>query len=149
MQKEMEPMNANHGREINSMQRKLSTMDEEMTIMRFNYYNQLPTMQENHKKEINSMQHCLMTIKEKDDKVIKDMETNQIYLQKKLLTMKEDHTREITAIKVEYSSQINQEPPHLSQQAPSYYGEVIGSIERWLIEGDPDKLKNDQRSDAR
>ena len=101
-------------------------------------------MQENQKKEINSMQHCLMTIKEKDDKVIKDMEANQICLQKKLLTMEEDHTREISAIKVEHSSQINQEPSHLSQQAPSYYEEVIGSIERWLIEGDPDKLKNDK-----
>ena len=32
----------------------------------------------------------------------------------------------------------------MSQQAPSYYEEVIGSIERWLIEGDPDKLKNDK-----
>ena len=30
------------------------------------------------------------------------------------------------------------------QQAPSYYEEVIGSIERWLIEGDPDKIKNDK-----
>ena len=99
-----------------------------------------------------------MTIKEKDNKVIKDMEANRICLQK----------REISAMKVERSSQINvitkqvhkfqqrikdernqetstdQEPSHLLQQAPSYYEEVIGSIERWLIEGDPDKIKNDK-----
>ena len=30
------------------------------------------------------------------------------------------------------------------QQVPSYYEEVIDSIERWLIEGDPDRLKNDK-----
>ena len=62
-------------------------MYEEMTIMTFDHNNQLATMQENHKKEINSMQHCLMTIKEKNDKVIKDMEASQICLQNKLLTM--------------------------------------------------------------
>ena len=44
---------------------------------------------------------------------------------------------------------IDQEPSHLPQQAPSYYEEVTGSIERWLIEGDPDKIKNDKRSNAR
>jgi len=38
-------------------------------------------MQANHKEEINSMQYCLMNIKEKNDKVIKDME--------------EDHDRKI------------------------------------------------------
>jgi len=32
----------------------------------------------------------------------------------------------------------------LSQQAPSHYEEVISSIERWLIEGDLDKIKNDK-----
>jgi len=82
--------------------------------------------------------------------------------------MEEDHTREISAMKVEHSSQINaitiqvnkfqqrikdernqetsidQEPSHLLQQEPSYYEEVNGSIERWLIEGDPDKIKNDK-----
>ena len=122
--------------------------------MTFDHNNQLANMQANHKKEINSMQHCLMNIKEKNDKVIKDME--------------EDHARQISAIKVEHSSQINaikiqvqklqqwsedernqgtsidQEPSHLSQQVPSYYEEVIGSIERWLIEGDPDRFKNDK-----
>ena len=64
-------------------------------------------MQANHKEEINSMQHCLMTIKEKDDKIIKDMEANQICLQEKLLTMEEDHAREISAMKVEHSSQMD------------------------------------------
>ena len=82
--------------------------------------------------------------------------------------MEEDHARQISAIKVEHSSQIDaikihvqkfqqwledernrrtstdQEPSHLLQQVPSYYEEVIGSIERWLIEGDPDRLKNDK-----
>ena len=102
-----------------------------------------------------------MTIKAKDGKVIKDMEANQICLQNKLLTMEEDHAKEISAIKVEHSSQMdaikiqvqrfqqlederNQEPSRLQQQAPSYYKEVIDSIERWLIEGDPDRLKNDK-----
>jgi len=30
------------------------------------------------------------------------------------------------------------------QQAPSYYEEVIGSIKRWLIKGDLDKIKNNK-----
>ena len=168
LEENMATIKSNHDSEINSMQNKLLTMDEEMTIMTFDHNNQLATMQANHKKEINSMQHCLMTIKEKNDRVIKDMEANQICLQNKLLTMEEDHAWEINAMKVEHSSQINaitiqvhkfqqrikdernqetsidQEPSHLLQQAPSYYEEVIGSIERWLIEGDPDKIKNDK-----
>jgi len=155
--KEIEAMKINHDTEISFMQSKLSGLEEKMT-----------TMQTNHKEEINSMQHCLMTIKEKDDKMIKDMKANQICLQKKLLTMEEDHAREINAMKVEHFSQINaitiqvhkfqqqikderkqetsinQEPSHLLQQAPSYYEEVIGSIEKWLIEGDLDKIKNDK-----
>ena len=146
--KEIEAMKANHDTKISFMQSKLSGLEENMM-----------TMQANHEKEINSMQHCLMTIKEKDDKVIKDMEANQICLQKKLLTMEEDHARKISAIKVEYSSQIDaikiqvqkfqqwsedkrnqgtsidQEPPYLLQQAPSYY-EILCSIEKWIIEGD-------------
>jgi len=139
LEENMTTMKANHDREINFMQNKLLTMEEEMTIMTFDHKSQLATMQANHKEEINSMQHCLMIIKEKDDKVIRDMEANQICLQKKLLIMEVDHTREIRAVKVEHFSQINQEPSHLSQQTPSYYEEVIGSIER-----DPDKLKNDK-----
>ena len=38
-QKEIETMKDNHGREIDSMQSKLLTMDEEVTIMRFDYNN--------------------------------------------------------------------------------------------------------------
>jgi len=156
LEENMTTMKTNHDREINSMQNNLLTMDEEMTIMTFDHNNQLATIQANHKEEINSMQHCLMTIKEKDNKVIKDMEANQICLQKRVLTMEKDHAREISAMKVEHSSQINaitiqvhkfqqqikdernqktsidQEPSHLLQQAPSYYDEVIGSIERWV-----------------
>ena len=95
-----------------------------------------------------------MNIKEKNDKVIKDME--------------DDHARQINAIKVEHSSQMDaikiqvqrfqqlaedkrnqqtstdQESSHLLQQDSSYYWEVVDSIERWLIEGDPDRLKNDK-----
>jgi len=93
---EIEAMKTNHDTEISFMQSKLSGLEENMT-----------TMQANHKKEINSMQRCLMTIKEKDDKVIKDMEANQICLQNKLLTMEEDHAREISAMKVEHSSQMD------------------------------------------
>ena len=94
------------------------------------------------------MQHCLMDIEEKSDKVIKHMQ--------------EHHAIQISAIRDECSSQMdairiqvqkiqqwsddkrNQEPSHLPQQVPSYYEEVIGSIERWLIEGDPDRLKKDK-----
>jgi len=76
--KEMETMKANHDGEINYVQNKLLTMNEEMTIMTFDYSNQLATMQANHKKEINSMKHFLMTIKERNDKVIKDIETSHM-----------------------------------------------------------------------
>jgi len=154
LEENMVTMKADHDREIDSMQNKLLIMDEEMTIMTFDHNNQLATMQANHEEEINSIQHCLMDIKEKNDKVIKNME--------------EHHARQISAIKVEHSSQMDaikiqvqkfqqwsddkrnqgtstdQEPSHLLQQVPSYYEEVIDSIERWLIEGDPDKLKNDK-----
>ena len=51
----MTTMKANYDTEINSMQNKLLTMDEEMTIMTFDHNNQLATMQANHKEEINSM----------------------------------------------------------------------------------------------
>jgi len=171
LEENMTTMKANHDREINSMQNKLLTMDEEMTIMTFDHNNQFATMQPNHKEEINSMQHCLMTIKEKDDKVIKDMEANKICLQNKLLTMEEDHAREISAMKVEHSSQmdaikiqfqkfqqqledernqgtsIDQEPPYLLQQTSSYY-EVLCSTEKWIIEGDLDKREINNHIDA-
>ena len=81
--------------------------------------------------------------------------------------MQEYHARQINDIKVEHSRQIDairmqvqrfqqlenernqgtstdQEPSHLLQQDSSYYWEVVDSIERWLIEGDPDRLKNDR-----
>lgn len=124
--------------------------------MRFD--NQLAIIQANREKEINSMQHCLVTIKVDNDKVIKGMEAGQICLQNKLLTMEENHAKEVNARKVEHSTQmdaitiqvhkfqhgsedrrnketsIDPKPPCLLQQAPSYY-EVICSIEKWLIEG--------------
>ena len=34
-------------------------------------------------------------------------------------------------------------PPSALKQAPSYYEETISSIEKWLIEGDPDKRKTE------
>lgn len=88
--------------------------------------------------------------------------------QNKLLNMEENHAKEVSAMKVEHSSQMDaitmqvqkfqhqsedernketstdQKPPYLLQQAPSYYEEVICSIEKWLIEGDPDKIKIDK-----
>lgn len=130
--KEIEAMKTNHDTEISFMQSKLSGLEENMT-----------NMQANHKEKINSMQYCLMTIKEKNDKVIKDMEEN--------------HAREISAIKVEHSSQmdaikiqfqkfqqqsedernrgmsIDQKPLYLLQQAPSCY-EVLCSIENCFDE---------------
>ena len=48
-----------------------------------------------------------MTMKEKDDKVIKDLEASQICLQNKLLSMEEDHAKEVSVIKVEYSNQMD------------------------------------------
>lgn len=154
LEENMMTMKVDHDREINSMQNKLLTMDEEMTIMMFNHNNQLVTMQENHKEEINSMQHCLMNIKEKNDKVIKDMEKHHA---KKISAIKAEHSSQMDAIKIQVQkfqqwsedkrnqgTSIYQESSHLLQQVPSYYEEVIGSIERWLIEGDPDRLKNDK-----
>ena len=38
----------------------------------------------------------------------------------------------------------NHKPPCLLQQVPSYYEKVICSIEKWLIEGDPDKTEIDK-----
>lgn len=154
LEENMVTIKADHDREIDSMQNKLLTMDKEMTIMTFNHNNQVADMQVNHKEEINFMQRCLMDIKEENVKVIKDMQ--------------EHHARQINTIKVEHSSQVDaikrqvqkfqqqsedeknqgtstgQKPSHLLQQVPSYYEEVISSIERWLIEGDLDRLKNDK-----
>ena len=64
-------------------------------------------MEANHKKEINYMQNCFMGMKAKNDKVIKDMEASQICLQNNLLSMEEDHAREINAMKVEHSNQMD------------------------------------------
>ena len=140
--------------------------------MRFDYNNQ----QGNHKKEINYMHHCFMGMKAKNEKVIKDVEVGQVCLQSKLLTMEENHAKEVIAMKVEHSSQMDaiaiqlqkfqhrlederkkemstdQKHPYLLQQAPSYYEEVICSIEKWLIEGDPDKMeinKNQMQNEER
>ena len=112
-------------------------------------------------------------MKAKNEKVIKDMEAGQICLQNKLLTMDENHAKEVIAMKVEHSSRmdaitiqlqkfqhrskdernketsLDQKPPYLLQEAPSYYEEVICSTEKWLIEGDLDKIENDKRSDAK
>jgi len=154
LEESMTTMKADHDREIDSMQNKLLTMDEEMTIMTFDHNNQLATMQANHKEEINSMQHCLMDIKEKNDKVIKDMEEHHA---RKISAIKDEHSSQMDAIKIQVQklqqwsedkrdqgTSTDQEPSHLFQQVPSYYEEVIGSIERWLIEGDPDRLENDK-----
>ena len=67
--------------------------------------------------------------------------------------MKVEHSSQIDAIKIQVQNiqqwsedernqgtSINQEPPYLLQQAPSYY-EVLCSIEKWIIEGDLDKRK--------
>lgn len=64
-------------------------MDEEMTIMRFNYNNQLATMQADHKKEISYMKNCFMGMKAKNDKIIKNMEVGQISLHNRLLAIEE------------------------------------------------------------
>ena len=48
-----------------------------------------------------------MGIKAKNDKAIKDMEASQICLQNNLLSMEENHAREVSAMKVEHSSQMD------------------------------------------
>jgi len=82
--------------------------------------------------------------------------------------MEENHAKEVNAMKVEHYNQmdaiiiqvqkpqhqsederneetsIDHKPPYLLQQAPSYYEEVICSIEKWLIEGDSDKIEIDK-----
>lgn len=119
------------------------------------------------------MQHYFMTIKANNDKVIKNMEVGQICLQNKLLTMEENHSKEVSAMKDEHSTHMDaitihvqkfqhqsedernketskdHKPPCLLQQAPSYYEEVICSIVKSLIEGDPDKMEiNKNQVDA-
>ena len=153
LEENMVTMKADHDKEIDSMQSKLLTMDEEMTIMTFNHNNQLADMQANHKEEINFMQHYLMDIKEKNHKVIKDMEEHHA---RQIGDIKVEHSRQMDAIRIQVQrfqqledernqvTSIDQEPSHVLQQASSYYEEVIDSIERWLIEGDPDRLKNDK-----
>ena len=46
-------------------------------------------MQADHKKELNYMQNCFVDMKAKNDKIIKDMEVGQIYLQNRLLAIEE------------------------------------------------------------
>ena len=50
------------------------------------------------------MQNCFMGMKAKNEKVIKDVEAGQICIQNKLLSMEENHTKEVNAMKVEHSS---------------------------------------------
>lgn len=52
-------------------------------------------MKANHDREMSFMQNFLMTIKTNNDKVIKDMEVGQICLKNKLLTMEENHAKEV------------------------------------------------------
>lgn len=112
-----------------------------------------------------------MGMKEENEKVTKDVEAGQICLHNKLLTMEENHAKEVSAMKLEHSNQmdaitiqvqklqhqtedernketsIDHKPPYLLQQAPSYY-EVLCSIEKWLIEGDLDKMEINNQIDA-
>lgn len=175
-QNRIEAMEADHGKERTSMQNCL-------LVMRAKHAKEMETIKANHDKEMSSMQNCLMTIKTDNDKVIKNMEAGQICLQNKLLTMEENHAKEVSAMKVEHSNQMdaitiekiilqnklqvmekiqiqgfqhglederNRETSTdhkllcLLQQAPSYYEEVICSIEKWLIEGDLDKREIDK-----
>ena len=86
--------------------------------------------------------------------------------------MEENHAKEVSAMKFEHSNQTDaitiqvhkfqhqsedernketstdHKPPYLLQQAPSYYEEVICSIEKWLIEGDLDKGEINNQVDA-
>lgn len=194
---------SHHEKEMSTIQVKYNTMmeatesghDKERTsmqsyllVMREKHAKEMETMKANHDREISSMQNCLMTIKVDNDKVIKDMEASQICLQIKLLTMEENHGKEVNAMKIEHSNQMDaitienitlqiklqimekiqvqkfqhrsedernkematdHKPPCMLHQDPPYYEEVICSIEKWLIEGDPNKMEIDKnRVDA-
>ena len=110
-----------------------------------------------------------MAMKAGNDKIIKNMETGPMSLQHRLLTVEKSHAKEISTIKVKHSNQItviqnklekmershiqnvqprselstNHRPPSFLKKTPSYYEETISSIEKWLIEGDPDKRKTE------
>jgi len=137
--REMEIVQNQHAKEIEAMKTKYET--------------EIGNMQANHEEEINSMQHCLMNIKEENVKVIKDMEEHHAG---QISAIKIEHSRQMDAIRIQVQkfqqledernqiASIDQEPSHLLQQTPSYYEEVISAVERWSIEGDPDRLKNDK-----
>ena len=73
-----------------------------LLVMREKHAKEMETMKANHDREMSSMQNFLMTIKADNDKVIKDMEAGQICLYNKLLTMEENHAKEVSAMKVEH-----------------------------------------------
>ena len=158
--KEIEAIKTNYETEIRIMQSRLSVLEENMVTMKanhdreidsmtFNHNNQLDNMQANHKEEINFMQHYLMDIKEKNNKMIKDMEEHHA---RQIGDIKVEHSRQMDAIRIQVQrfqqledernqqTSTDQESSHLLQQDSSYYEEVIDSIERWLIEGDSDRL---------
>jgi len=74
--------------------------------------------------------------------------------------MKVEHSSQIDAIKIQVQKfqqcsedernqgmSIDQEPPYLLQQAPSFYA-VLCSTEKWIIEGDLDKREINNQIDA-
>lgn len=118
---------------------------------------------------MNYMHNCFVEMKVNNDKMIKDMETGQMSLQHRLLTIEKSYEKEISTIKVKHSNQMtvihnklekmershiqniqsrselstDHRPLSLLKQAPPYYEETISSIEKWLIEDDLDKRKTE------
>jgi len=82
-------------------------MQNYLLVMREKHAKEMETMKANHDREMSSMQNCLITIKADNDNVIKDMEVGQICLQNKLLIIEENHAKEVSAMKVEHSSQMD------------------------------------------
>ena len=86
--KEMETMKANHDREINFMQSKLSGLEENMKIMELNHSNQVTAMKASYREEISSIQNRLSTMDE-------EMAIMKFDYNNELTTMQANHKKEI------------------------------------------------------
>ena len=131
-------------------------MIQNMEANQINLQNRINTIEASHAQEINVMKNKL--------KMMEVNHSNQMSLEHNLLMIEESYAREITIDNVKHSTNIQNKlekmershmqnfqpkselstdhrPPSLLKQAPSYYEKTISSIEKWLIEGDPDKRK--------
>ena len=99
-----------------SLENKLLAMEEKQVQL-------INTMETNHAKEVNVMKANQVTFQNR----LEEMERSQI---QKFQLRSDDEW--------EKNKETNHKPPNPLKQASSYYEGVISSIEKWLIEGDPD-----------